>query len=295
MVTKEVEQGYPPDNLSVSKQVSVIICVRNGEKILQDCLASTVKSNPGEIVVVDGLSTDNTIAVANSFPGVRVISDEGKGLAYARRVGVQHALGKYILFVGPDNIMDENFIRDFVQLKREWGFDAASVQTRVFEPKTYWDIGLDFRWSCLMGTPGPLKVVGTPSLYDTRLFQEVKFSEQNLGPSDDTDVADQLTAKGFKLGLIPLVVYDQNGWTAATTWNRFKWYGTGDFYYFNKYRNNWTLRRKLFSISHPLRQTWFYTLRALKKFNFTPIPWLMYTMWARYYGWINLSFKARKK
>ena len=195
---KEQEESLIKNESSVSREVSVIICVRNGEKIIRDCLESTIQSKPGEIIVVDGLSTDATIAAAKSFPGVKVISDEGKGLAYARRVGAQHAEGKYILFVGPDNIMDKKFIQNFVKLKKEWGFDAASVQTRVFEPKTYWDFGLDFRWSCLMGKPGPLKVVGTPSLYDSSLFKEVQFSEKNLGPNDDTDVAEQLTAKGFK-------------------------------------------------------------------------------------------------
>lgn len=283
------------EQVVISKQVSVIVCVRNGEKIIGDCLSSTIKNNPGEIIVVDGLSTDKTVSVAKSHAGTKVISDEGKGLAYARRVGIQHSTCKYILFVGPDNIMDDGFIQQFVLLKEQWGFHAASVQTKVFEPKTYWDCGLDFRWSNLMGKPGPLKVVGTPSLYDANLFKEVQFSEQNLGPHDDTDVAEQLTAKGFKMGLIPLLVYDQNGWTASTTWNRFKWYGTGDFYYFNKYKAQWNLRRKLFSLTHPLRQTWTYILNAVTALKFSVIPWLLFTMWARYYGWMSLSFKGNKK
>ena len=294
MISKDLKISNN-QNSKASQQVSVIICVRNGEAILADCLASTLKNSPHEIIVVDGKSTDRTIEIAESFPGVRVISDEGKGLAYARRVGVQNAIGRYVLFVGPDNIMDDNFIENFVHLKQEWGFQAASVQTKVFEPKTYWDKGLDFRWSCLMGTPGPLKVVGTPSLYDADLFHEVQFSQQNMGPNDDTDVADQLRSKGYKLGLVPLVVYDQNGWTAMTTWNRFKWYGTGDFYYYKKNKSNWTIWRRMISLSHPLRQTVSYLVIAIKRLNFSVMVWLLFVMAARYFGWIDLSLKSKSR
>jgi glycosyltransferase involved in cell wall biosynthesis len=293
MVDNKNQAANFTDQMVISSDVSVIVCVRNGEKIIGDCLSSTLKNNPKEIILVDGCSTDNTVSIAKSFDKVKVVSDQGKGLAYARRIGIENAAGNFILFVGPDNIMDDNFIANFVMLKKQWGFHAASVQTIVFEPKTYWDRGLNFRWKCLMGKPGPLKVVGTPSLYDASLFNEVKFSEKNMGPNDDTDVAEQLTGKGYKLGLIPLTVYDQNGWDAKTTWNRFKWYGTGDFYYYNKYKSTWHWKRKIYSMTHPLRQTWSYTLRALKLVKLSPIPWLVYTMIARYYGWISLSLKAK--
>ena len=296
MVTEEKTiKAVNNDQPILASQVSVIICVRNGEAIIGDCLASITKNNPKEIILVDGLSSDNTLGIARSFSDVKIVSDEGKGLAYARRVGVENSSGSYILFVGPDNIMDQGFIESFVRLKEAWGFHAASVQTKVLEPKTYWDRGLDFRWACLMGKPGPLKVVGTPSLYDAKLFLEVQFASQNMGPNDDTDVAEQLVRKGFRLGLIPLTVYDQNGWSAATTWNRFKWYGTGDYYYYNKYKKTWHLKRKIFSLTHPLRQTWGYTMKAVKSFRFSAIPWLFYVMAARYYGWINLSLKAKQK
>ena len=282
-------------SLNASSMVSVVVCVRNGANILGNCLLSTLENSPKEIIVVDGLSTDNTVELAQSYQHVRVISDEGKGLAYARRIAVEEATGDYILFVGPDNIMEKEFINNFVRLKKEWGFDAASVQTRVLKPVTFWDKGLDFRWKCLMGKPGPLRVVGTPSLYDSKLFEKVKFSLDNVGPHDDTDVADQLRHEGFKLGLVPLLVYDQNGWNRKTTWNRFKWYGTGDFYYYSKYKSSWSFGRRLFSLSHPLRQTWAYALQALSKINIIAIPWLIFTMTARYYGWISMSFNRKKK
>lgn len=274
-----------------SKKVSVIVCAMNCEKIIASCLKSTLKNNPLEIIVVDGLSKDKTKKIALKFKTVKVISDKGKGLAYARRIGAEKASGEYILYVGPDNIMNDGFIAKFVELKTAMGFDAASVQTRVFQPRNFWDYGLDFRWKCLMGKPGLIEVVGTPSLYDTKIFSTIKFSSEDLGPHDDTDLAEQLRAKGFRLGLVPLLVYDQNNWSAKSTWNRFKWYGTGDYFFYKKYHADWNVGRKMISICHPLSQTLNFSFKAILALNATAFFWLLFTMLARYWGWINKFYQ----
>ena len=282
-------------NINNSKKVSVIICAMNCEEIIGSCLKSTLKNDPLEIIVIDGLSKDDTKKIALKFKNVKVFSDKGKGLAYARRLGAEKAKGEYVLYVGPDNIMNEGFISKFVELKTNMCFDAASVQTRVYEPQNFWDYGLDFRWKCLMGKPGLIEVVGTPSLYDANIFSKVKFSKEDLGPHDDTDLAEQLRAKGFRLGLVSLLVYDQNNWSAKTTWNRFKWYGTGDYFFYKKYHLGWTLFRKIISIAHPLNQTLFFSFKAIFSFNITAFFWLFFTMLARYYGWINKFYQKEIK
>jgi glycosyltransferase involved in cell wall biosynthesis len=278
-----------------SKKVSVVVCAMNCEKIISSCLKSILKNNPLEIIVVDGLSNDNTKKNALKFKNVKVFSDEGKGLAYARRLGAEKAKGKYILYVGPDNIMNKTFISKFVDLKMDMAFDAACVQTRVYAPKNFWDYGLDFRWKCLMGKPGLINVVGTPSLYNAKIFSKIKFSSKDLGSHDDTDLSEQLRAKGFRLGLVPLLVYDQNNCSAISTWNKFKWYGTGDYFFYKKYHEDWTIGRRIISISHPLIQTLKFSLKAILAFNATAFLWLFYTMLARYYGWLNKYYQKKFK
>ena len=142
-----------------SRDVSVIICTRNAEDDIHRCIASVQKNNPKEILVVDGKSTDRTLEKVKKMQ-VRCISDQGKGLAYARRMGVEHTSGELVMFVGPDNILSEHFIDELIFLKNEWKFDVASVSTRTKEPTNYWDKGMDFRWVCNMGTPGETDVPG---------------------------------------------------------------------------------------------------------------------------------------
>ena len=49
--------------------ITVIVPVRNAEAMVEDCLAGIVRANPGEIIVVDGNSTDRTLEIARRFPG----------------------------------------------------------------------------------------------------------------------------------------------------------------------------------------------------------------------------------
>jgi len=273
----------------VASEVSVVVCVKNGANTIYECLTSIAENFPKELIVVDGNSTDGTLEIVQAIPKVQILSDEGKGLSYARRIGAEKAKGKFVMYVGPDNLMENGFIDQVIKEKQLLGFDVVSVRTRVKSPITYWDKGLDFRWQCLMSKVGPIKVAGTPSVYEKDIFKEINFSDSVLGPSDDTDIAEALRAKGYKIGLVPVTVYDQNGLDKASVIDKFRWYGTGDFYFYKKYEKKWTLIRKLKSILHPGIQFIAYTLIAIKSQRFEVIPWLVMTTFVRYSGWIKMA------
>lgn len=270
-----------------NNKVSVVLCVKNVENDLEECLKSIKQNNYLEIIVVDGKSTDGTVEIAKRFGVDKIISDEGKGLSYARKIGVENSNGEHILFFGPDNIMTESFIDDFLKLKIKYSYDVASVQTRVLQPLTFWDYGLDFRWRCLMGKPGLIKVAGTPSLYSKKCFSTVMFSEDNMGPNDDTQIADKLLKENFIIGLLPLTVYDKNGWSFKDIYSKFKWYGQGDFYFYEKNKINWSFERKFFSATHPLRQMIRYSIKAMFELRVDALLWLFVMTIARYHGWIE--------
>jgi glycosyltransferase involved in cell wall biosynthesis len=274
----------------MNKTVSVIICAMNVEKYICACLESVTKNDPFEILLVDGNSSDSTVSEAKKF-NVKVLSDDGRGLSYARRIGVENARGDYILFIGPDNILEEGFINKFVTLLNEWRFDVGSVQTRVSNPINFWDKGLDTRWQFLMAKPGEINVAGTPSLYKAKCFENTNFSSDDFGPSDDTQLANDLKSRGFKIGLVPLNVYDQNGTSFISTWKRFKWYGSGDYFFYKKNHQKWSLSRKIFSLTHPLRQMLNYSVRCLFILKPQYIAWhFLFIFIARYYGWINTFY-----
>lgn len=97
------------DSVSEKPQVSVIVPARNEEACLGSCLQSLVAQTGVrfEIIVVDDGSTDRTREVAESFPGVRVISPEPLSRGWSGKnnalvAGAKEARGEWFLFTDAD-------------------------------------------------------------------------------------------------------------------------------------------------------------------------------------------------
>ena len=52
-----------------------------------------------EHVIIDGASTDDTLALARAYPDVRILSEKDRGLYDAMNKGMRLAQGKYLLFL----------------------------------------------------------------------------------------------------------------------------------------------------------------------------------------------------
>lgn len=92
--------------MSAAPLVSVIVVVRNGGRYLAAALESIAAQDchPREVFVVDGASTDRTVAIARSMPGVRVLAQDGLGLAAARNQGLAAARGEFVAFLDHDDL-----------------------------------------------------------------------------------------------------------------------------------------------------------------------------------------------
>ncbi len=92
-------------NNSEELMISLIIPAYNEEKYIGDCLECVVKNSKGklfEIIVVDNASTDRTAEIAKSYPGVKVVREEKKGITRARQRGYLEAKGNLMAFVDAD-------------------------------------------------------------------------------------------------------------------------------------------------------------------------------------------------
>lgn len=97
-------------------QVSVIIVNYNVRYFLEVCLHSVLRAGAGmnvEVIVVDNNSKDGSIdMIAKEFPTVTVIANtDNKGFSKANNQGVAIATGTYILFLNPDTVMPEDFLK----------------------------------------------------------------------------------------------------------------------------------------------------------------------------------------
>jgi glycosyltransferase involved in cell wall biosynthesis len=88
----------------VALRFSVIVCAHNEARYLSACLHSLLAQSrpPDEIVVINNASTDETRAVAERVPCVRVVDEPRKGLVVAREAGRRVASGDVLVYVDAD-------------------------------------------------------------------------------------------------------------------------------------------------------------------------------------------------
>ncbi len=97
---------------------SVLIVVHNHEKYLKPCINSVLRQDyPCEVILVDNCSIDNSLKVAKEeFPNIKIIeSVENKGYGAGNNIGFKHAEGKYIVFLNPDTIVEERWLRELIR------------------------------------------------------------------------------------------------------------------------------------------------------------------------------------
>jgi glycosyltransferase involved in cell wall biosynthesis len=103
-------------------RVSVVIPARNEAEALPFVLEK-IPPWVYEVILVDGLSVDETVAVARrKLPQIRVVHQSGRGKGNALREGFFNATGDVIVAIDADGSMDPGEIGRFVELL-DVGFD----------------------------------------------------------------------------------------------------------------------------------------------------------------------------
>ncbi|OGV90742.1 hypothetical protein A3A66_00615 [Microgenomates group bacterium RIFCSPLOWO2_01_FULL_46_13] len=86
--------------------LSVVVATHNEAAIIKRCLAA-VKKFADELVVVDGESTDETVAIAKRF-GARVIQTSNKPIFHLnKQLGLEQARGEWVLQLDADEVVSE--------------------------------------------------------------------------------------------------------------------------------------------------------------------------------------------
>lgn len=110
----EAEVNLPMQESVSRPRVTVLICTLNEEECLPHVLPA-IPESVGEILIVDGHSTDRTVEVAIRLcPSARIIFQPGKGKGDALKHGISQATGDIIVMLDADGETDPRYVPDFV-------------------------------------------------------------------------------------------------------------------------------------------------------------------------------------
>ena len=110
--------------------ISVIVPVYNTEKWIEECLFSVTSQSIREIEIIcinDG-STDKSKKILEKIASfesrIIIIDQENKGLAATRNVGLNFAIGKYILFLDSDDMFQNNTFKELINITKKQNFEV---------------------------------------------------------------------------------------------------------------------------------------------------------------------------
>ena len=140
--------------------ISVIVCAKNEEKIIKNCLKclkyQTLKP---EIIVVDGHSTDRTFSIAKKYAD-KVVKDNRRGIADARNIGWKVARNKIIAYCDADALPPKDWVEKISKFMNDnicvsgplYPYDGDALMKVFFKIWTNWMtrfydlLGIQYIW-----------------------------------------------------------------------------------------------------------------------------------------------------
>ncbi len=276
--------------------ISVVVCTKNNAKNIERVLRSIVQNHPLEVIVVDGGSTDGTRNIVQKFP-VKMLTDPGKGLALARQIALKEVKGKYTCFVGDDNIIKKGSLEKQKQYIIDKNWCGGAWQTRIIPTNNnYWEYCTNIRWKVRF-TEGERRVIGTPYIFETTILKASTYDE-NCSFSDDSDIAERIPyVTDKKLGYSDLICYEVGKSDFKQIKTRFIMYGKSDAEYWKKYKDSWSLVRKIQSVLHPFKDEFLFAMVNTKSLynKIYSFPFFALVTIIRYKGWIEEGRRILKR
>ncbi len=185
-------------------KISLIIPAHNEEKYIGACLEHAITNSGGafhEILVVDNLSTDKTAEIAKTFPGVRIVREERKGLTRARERGLKEATGDYLAYIDADTRLGKKWMGmlkkilmkrpEVVCLSGPYTYYDAPLHKKIILNGTWWvSAPLTYRIVGYMVLGGNFVAKKSALVAMGGFDQNIEFY------GEDTDIARRLSKHG---------------------------------------------------------------------------------------------------
>lgn len=198
-----VEQNMDGQMQNPELDLTVIIPVRNAEQMIEACLDAITRSNPREIIVVDGMSTDRTLEIARRYP-VTILSDDGKGVAAARSVGAQAATSRWVALMDVDIVLPDRALADLFTEFRDGEYTALQAGLHSVSGNGYWGRALvnHHRFGRSKNWPGVMATI-----FERDALLRYGFDHRFLS-GEDIELRWRLKRSGAKVGVSRRTVVD---------------------------------------------------------------------------------------
>ncbi len=226
-------------------EASVIVCARNAEKTLKECVDSVLvqEFKDFELIVVDDCSTDSTPQIMEKFssnPKMKYIRlKECVSIGKARNTGIKNAKGEFVVFIDSDCVAEKNCLSELLK-----GFGEekiAGVGGVNLTPKKQNENGkiagkvlesLSGAGSLYIKKPSSPEFVShiasCNSAYRKTALESAGGFNEGIASNEDPELDYRLTRKGLLLRFNPkAVVWHYRRDTVKGFFRQAYWFGKG--------------------------------------------------------------------
>jgi glycosyltransferase involved in cell wall biosynthesis len=259
--------------------ISVVVCTKNEEARLDDCLRSVVANRPSEIIVVDGGSTDRTLEIAARYTD-RIFSSPKSNLTLDRQRGIDAAQHELIAMIDADHRLAPGDLDGLLGDLEHYGLDIVQSQLASFQNHGFWDAAEEQSWDLTHNIPGEKKMIGTaPAIFRRRVFERVRFDDNITSAIDDTDFMYRLSKfPELKIGIGTTRIAQLHFSDFSTYWRKFRWYGRGDGQFCIKNPERAPSMCFHLLVRYPV----VYSARALERRKLKAVPFFVMQGWVRF-------------
>ena len=205
--------------------VSIIIPCRNEEKFIGRCLNSILANDYPkdklEILIIDGMSEDNTREVikryTERYPSIKLLENPKKITPSALNIGIKKAQGEIIIRMDAHATYIREYISKCVKYLKKYDADNTGGIWIVSPSKnTLMAKAIAFCLSHPFGTGNAYYKIGSQKArwadtvpfgcYKREVFQRIGLFNENLVRSQDMEFNLRLRSSGGKILLIPEIV-----------------------------------------------------------------------------------------
>jgi glycosyltransferase involved in cell wall biosynthesis len=202
--------------------VSIVIPCRNEEKYIDTCLRSLTEmctaDFSAEIIIADGESTDNTLAIIatyqKEFSYIKVVNNKQRYTPMGLNLGIRHASGEFILIASAHSSFSKDYLSILLKERERLNADVVGgvMITSVLNSNKKSE-AIKEVLSCKFGVGNALFRTGIKSprqvdtvpfgLYKKTLFEEIGYYDERLIRNHDIEFSKRLIAAGKKIFLVP--------------------------------------------------------------------------------------------
>jgi len=205
-----------------SVRVTIVVPTRNAARTLERCLASirTQSYSDAELVVVDNSSADATPEIAARYADHYAV--RGPERSAQENYGWRAGTGAIVGFIDADMVLEPEVVREAVS-----AFDGDPGLGALVIPELAFGDGFFARCRALekrarLGDAG----VEAARLFRRSVLEQVGGYDEALTAFEDWDLADRVTAAGYRIGRVSsLVWHDEGRLQLRGAYRKWRYYG----------------------------------------------------------------------